>query len=275
MDLLQEVVKERQRVAHYSVYSRVGHIGDFVSWVWQAGKLYTFPNTPHIDIPDDFWAPEGWHGRFDIKAKRVSVACAGGLFGSPPEPLLKALYREFGDDVELVIFEGLQYSNIVDPTRLIDELIERDLPTPEEGDWGRPIPGEGDLEVTPLHSGDPLLREGPEGGLVGYTNPVTFDMLVQVFGRPTYGTGHYERGDKMDVQWCLALPDNHVFDIYNYKDGPNYMGAEGTPVAEIQDWHVGGNHRDVQRISMALIALGLPFEPFSFAQFEHRQGAGQ
>jgi len=35
-----------------------------------------------------------------------------------------------------------------------------------------------------------------------------------------------------------------VATIYNWKDGPNYCGAEGTPVKKIMDWHVGGRSAD-------------------------------
>ena len=68
----------------------------------------------------------------------------------------------------------------------------------------------------------------------------SFDQLVRCFGEP------HDEGDgyKTDVEWLLQFEDGTVATIYNWKDGPNYLGAAGTPVDRITHWHIGG--RDVR-----------------------------
>jgi hypothetical protein len=75
--------------------------------------------------------------------------------------------------------------------------------------------------------------------LQGYVT-TTYDRLVEVFGEP-----HFEGdGYKVDAEWVLETPVGTAT-IYNYKDGPNYLGTEGTPVRQITDWHVGGRTDEV------------------------------
>lgn len=70
--------------------------------------------------------------------------------------------------------------------------------------------------------------------LCGYLD-VSYEALVAALGEPL--EGEY----KTDAEWHLRFPDGDIATIYNYKTGPNYLGAEGTPVDEIRDWHVGGH----------------------------------
>jgi hypothetical protein len=78
---------------------------------------------------------------------------------------------------------------------------------------------------------------------------VPYARLVELFGEPSDGDGY-----KTDAQWTLRISGNVIATIYNYKDGPNYIGDRGTPVVEIVDWHVGGKGREALLLVKDLIA---------------------
>lgn len=61
--------------------------------------------------------------------------------------------------------------------------------------------------------------------------------LVMVFGLPMQQTC-----DKTDAEWHIKI-GSKVFTIYNYKDGKNYCGDDGTPTHEIDNWHIGGHEK--------------------------------
>lgn len=63
----------------------------------------------------------------------------------------------------------------------------------------------------------------------------TYDELTDLFGRP-----QLLDGDKVDAEWRIKYEDGTVATIYNWKNGPNHLGSEGTPVEQINEWHVGG-----------------------------------
>jgi hypothetical protein len=75
----------------------------------------------------------------------------------------------------------------------------------------------------------------------------TFDLdyedIVEVFGEPDTGDGY-----KVDAEWYILFENGAVATIYNYKDGPNYLGEDAgkweDSWADIKDknrdWHVGG-----------------------------------
>jgi len=65
-------------------------------------------------------------------------------------------------------------------------------------------------------------------------------QLKKVFGAPTNGDGY-----KVDAEWDLEFEDGTVATIYNYKDGPNYLGGNGTPKSKITNWHIGGHSKKV------------------------------
>ena len=71
--------------------------------------------------------------------------------------------------------------------------------------------------------------------LQGYIN-ATYQELIDVFGKPTKSDGY-----KVDAEWLIEFEDGTVATVYNWKNGPNYCGAEGTPVEYITEWNVGGN----------------------------------
>ena len=70
----------------------------------------------------------------------------------------------------------------------------------------------------------------------------TYQELVEVFGEPirheSDGTTHMS--NKVDAEWRITFEDGTVATIYNYKNGLNYLGAEGKRVSEISMWNVGG-----------------------------------
>lgn len=84
--------------------------------------------------------------------------------------------------------------------------------------------------------------------LQGYVD-ASYADLVRVFGAPNAPTDGY----KTDAEWRLML-DGTYCTIYNYKDGHNYLGAEGLPVEDIRDWHIGGNSKASERAVLAAIA---------------------
>jgi hypothetical protein len=45
---------------------------------------------------------------------------------------------------------------------------------------------------------------------------------------------------KSDAEWIVQFEDGLVATIYNYKNGMNYCGSEGTPTHRITDWNIGG-----------------------------------
>ena len=75
-----------------------------------------------------------------------------------------------------------------------------------------------------------------------------YHQLVEAFGEPTMATDGY----KVDAEWHVTfqINDEHAafVTIYNYKDGKNYLGANGLNVEDITDWHVGGKSRDDLRV---------------------------
>jgi hypothetical protein len=74
--------------------------------------------------------------------------------------------------------------------------------------------------------------------LQGYV-VTTYAKLVEAFGEPS----HDGDGYKVDAEWVLSNEDDQVVTIYNWKNGPNYCGADGWPVAEITEWHIGGRNK--------------------------------
>jgi hypothetical protein len=84
-------------------------------------------------------------------------------------------------------------------------------------------------------------KEVNTGGtsLVG-TIDINFNKLFEVFGEPTGSDGY-----KSDAEWEIEFEDGTVGTIYNWKDGINYNGDDGTPTEEITHWHIGGNSKEV------------------------------
>lgn len=66
----------------------------------------------------------------------------------------------------------------------------------------------------------------------------TYQELCDLFGTPHDGDGY-----KTDAEWDVQFSDGTVATIYNWKDGINYCGDDGTPTKKIKEWHVGGKTR--------------------------------
>ena len=99
------------------------------------------------------------------------------------------------------------------------------------------------------------IEEANGAHLQGYLN-ADYRELVEVFGEPIRyeadGTSHLN--NKIDAEWRLKFQDGTIATIYNYKNGVNYMGAEGLRLMEIQKWNVGGNsERAVERVKTEVI----------------------
>ena len=87
--------------------------------------------------------------------------------------------------------------------------------------------------------------------LQGYIH-TSYADLVGCFGEPTSDGDGY----KIDAHWAITFADGVVATIYNWKDGVNYCGMEGTPVENIREWHIGGyNSTDAEgRVKEAMDA---------------------
>ena len=73
----------------------------------------------------------------------------------------------------------------------------------------------------------------------GYID-VEYSVLKKIFGKPTSGEGY-----KTDAEWEILFEDGNVATIYNWKNGKNYLGREGTPKTKITHWNVGGLSKEV------------------------------
>lgn len=77
--------------------------------------------------------------------------------------------------------------------------------------------------------------------------------LVRTFGEPGKGDEN-----KTEAEWVIWFPDfEQVATIYDYKTGVAYCGEdEGTPTADLREWHVGGNDHAVIELVKYAIELG-------------------
>jgi hypothetical protein len=69
----------------------------------------------------------------------------------------------------------------------------------------------------------------------------TYLELVEIFGEPTKFMWSKESDNKVDVQWAIKFEDGTIATIYNYKNGLNYLGAEGKRLMEMHNWNIGGH----------------------------------
>lgn len=82
---------------------------------------------------------------------------------------------------------------------------------------------------------------------MGYVR-ASYDELVSLFGQPTDSDGY-----KVDAEWHVLFRDGAVATIYNWKNGRNYLGEDGTPVQRITEWNVGG--RDGPNVYIRISAI--------------------
>ena len=67
-----------------------------------------------------------------------------------------------------------------------------------------------------------------------------YSKLKKVFGEPGPSDGY-----KSDAEWEIEFEDGQVATIYNWKNGKNYKGYNGTPKTKITNWHIGGKSKVV------------------------------
>lgn len=98
-----------------------------------------------------------------------------------------------------------------------------------------------------------IQKTNPRGGGREMTIYATYDELVEAIGEPEDVS---DVTNKVDVEWNVE--DSHTgreLAVWNYKNGPNYMGEDGTPPEEIESWSAGGSEELVED-------LGLEVESF-------------
>ena len=82
--------------------------------------------------------------------------------------------------------------------------------------------------------------------LQGYLT-ANYDDLVRAFGAPLAGDDY-----KTDAEWAVQV-NGTVATVYNWKNGPAYCGADGTPVEQITRWNIGGrSHAAVELVERRL-----------------------
>ena len=98
-------------------------------------------------------------------------------------------------------------------------------------------------------------RGGNAGGtfLLGEID-VSYDRLVRLFGEPDPGSSD----GKIDAEWVLTFPPQST-GVVRIRPSEEviatiYNGADGTPVAEIRDWHIGGKRREALWLLEELIS---------------------
>ena len=84
-----------------------------------------------------------------------------------------------------------------------------------------------------------IQRGGSAGGSRTLTIYATYEEMVDALGYPEDLSG---KTAKIDVQWDVEYVDTgRSLSAWNYKNGPNYRGEEGTPVTEIKSWSADGS----------------------------------
>lgn len=84
-----------------------------------------------------------------------------------------------------------------------------------------------------------IRRTDPQSGGRTLTIHATYDELVEAIGEPEDVS---DVTDKLDVEWNVRDADTErKLTVWNYKNGPNYQGSDGTPVDQIEKWSAGGD----------------------------------
>ena len=81
--------------------------------------------------------------------------------------------------------------------------------------------------------------------LQGYIK-APYEKLLEVFGAPNSTLcDNY----KTDVEWAFEFADGTIATLYNWKNGKNYLGDEGSELNDIYEWNVGGfNEKAVSKL---------------------------
>jgi hypothetical protein len=77
-----------------------------------------------------------------------------------------------------------------------------------------------------------------------------YEELVAAFGKPLPGDGY-----KTDAEWHVRFADGTIATIYNWKNGPAYLGLSADLVNRINEWNIGGHSMDALiRVKETLLA---------------------
>ena len=76
----------------------------------------------------------------------------------------------------------------------------------------------------------------------------TYQELVAVFGEPNCHTDGY----KTDAEWEFNITGRQTVNIYNYKNGKNYLGGNGLPVESITTWNIVPKITQAEEIPLVL-----------------------
>ena len=85
--------------------------------------------------------------------------------------------------------------------------------------------------------------------LQGYIN-ASYDDITATLGYPLED-GFDDM--KCDAEWTIEFDDGLVATIYNWKNGKNYLGADGLNLCDIKQWNIGGNSTRVVQLVLDLI----------------------
>ena len=83
---------------------------------------------------------------------------------------------------------------------------------------------------------------------------MTYAELCQIFGPPNTDIEEHSQDLKTDVGW-EGMIDGQAFLIYNYKDGPRYLGQAGTPITKLTAWNIGAHKQQTAKMLIAFIQL--------------------
>lgn len=87
-------------------------------------------------------------------------------------------------------------------------------------------------------------------GVIG----MSYAMLNQAFGPPNTTPND----DCVDAEWHIQFEDGLVATIYNWKNGPRWLGRTGPNVDQITRWVIGGkNYEAVERVLSILQSKSL------------------
>lgn len=96
------------------------------------------------------------------------------------------------------------------------------------------------------HNEEPIDINGTFGQGTIYAE---YNQIVRAFGRPTDKFDDY----KCDAEWHVRFDNGTVASIYNWKNGQNYLGEDGTPTRNITHWSIGGSSSSaVQLVKQAI-----------------------
>ena len=81
--------------------------------------------------------------------------------------------------------------------------------------------------------------------LQGYIK-ASYEQLLKAFGPPNPDLcDNY----KTDVEWAFEFADGTIATLYNWKNGKNYLGEEGSELKDMFTWNIGGrSERAVTKI---------------------------